>query len=120
MTDHSLQAREILARHVPYPPPFGTVTATQAERAIVEALSHKRSEDDVVDAGREAYEQGYRDGFVDHHVREAGEWPDDDGESLLRGLDSTSLADGWQNHVDTFRAAITALDRGSDDEPPRV
>jgi hypothetical protein len=65
---------------------------------------------DVVEAaGRETYNQGYRDGFVDHWVRENGVWPDDDGESLLKGLDSTSRADGWQNYRDTFLAALSAM-----------
>lgn len=63
-------------------------------------LSTPTSEaDDLDHRGHSAYEQGYRDGFVDARFPEGH--PGDERE-VYRDIDTVAIADGWRQYLDTL------------------
>lgn len=89
--------------------PMAALEAFKADLHTIIARARAGTEA-AEEAGHEAYSEGFRNGFVDAHITDETGWPDDDGAAWLRKLDNTSMADGWQNHRDTFLKAL--------DQPP--
>ena len=85
--------------------PVGAVMQQQ-HAAIARALASSISADGM----REAYEQGFKDGFVEAHVDERG--PPDEKQVLGR-LDHVAMAEGWDANRDVLLAhPVTGAGQG--------
>lgn len=77
--------------------------------AIAAKPSLEPTRTELVEAAREIYEQGFRDGFVEAHVDESG--PPDE-EATLKRIDGVSLAEAWDANSDVLLKTLMGARRG--------